>query len=185
MPPQYLHDLPENPIMLPTLNRRSVPWAPRFVGVVACLLAIGCEHTAPSRVVTPVSAAAKEVSIVQARLEPWPETIRVQGSLLAYEDATVGSKLAGRVDTVSVDLGSIVKAGAPLVTLVRSELDLRVQLAEAQLRQACAAIGITPAKDESQFEVGRAPGVMMEQALVHEAQSNVDRARSLVASRRL
>jgi RND family efflux transporter MFP subunit len=148
------------------------------------LATIGCEHAAvPSSPQTPASVVPKEVSVVQTRLEPWPETIRVQGSLLAYEEATVGSKLAGRVDAVAVDLGSIVIAGAPLVTLVRSELDLRVQLAEAQLRQACAAIGITPETDESQFDPQRAPGVMMEQALVNEAQSNVDRARQLIASR--
>ncbi|MEX0614037.1 MAG: efflux RND transporter periplasmic adaptor subunit [Pirellulales bacterium] len=144
---------------------------------------MGCENADPPGMAQAVPAAAKEVAVVKARLEPWPETIRVQGSLLAYEDAIVGSKLAGRVAAVAVDLGSIVKAGAPLVTLERRELDLRVQLAEAQLRQACAAIGITPATDESQFNVQTAPGVMMEQALISEAQSNVDRARQLIASR--
>jgi RND family efflux transporter MFP subunit len=102
---------------------------------------------------------------------------------LAFEEAVVGSKLAGRVAEVAVDLGSIVKRGDPLVTLVRSELDLQVQLAEAQLRQACAAIGITPDEDETRFKVESAPGAMMEQALVNEAQSNVNRARQLIASR--
>jgi RND family efflux transporter MFP subunit len=126
---------------------------------------------------------AKQVMVVEARLEPWPETIRVQGSMLAFEEATVGSKLAGRVAEVAVDLGSIVKRGEPLVTLMRDELQLRVQLAEAQLRQACAAIGISPADDERQFDAQKSPGVMMEQALVNEAQSNVNRARPLVATR--
>jgi RND family efflux transporter MFP subunit len=127
--------------------------------------------------------AAKEVIVVKARLEPWPETIRIQGSLLAYEDATVGSKLAGRVAKVLVDVGSIVKRDQPLVALVRSELDLRVQLAEAQLRQACSAIGITPAADERQFDLATAPGAMMEAALVNEAERNVERARQLLSSR--
>jgi RND family efflux transporter MFP subunit len=126
---------------------------------------------------------ARQVAVVAARLEPWPETIRVQGSLLAFDEATVGSKLAGRVAEVAVDLGSIVKRGDPLVTLVRDELELRVQLAEAQLRQACAVIGISPADDERQFDAQKSPGVMMELALVNEAQSNVNRARPLVATR--
>jgi RND family efflux transporter MFP subunit len=116
-------------------------------------------------------------------IAPWPETIRVQGSLLAFEDAVIGSKLAGRVDEVAVDRGSIVKRGDPIVILVRSELDLRVQLAEAQLRQACSTIGMTPADDERRFNALNAPGVKMEQALVTEAESNVNRARPLVASR--
>jgi RND family efflux transporter MFP subunit len=116
-------------------------------------------------------------------LEPWPQTIRVQGSLLAFEEATIGSKLSGRVDKVEVDLGSVVRPGDRLVTLVRVELDLRAQLAEAQLRQACAAIGITPADDETKFNVLGAPGVMLEQALVTEAQNAVNRAKPLLASR--
>jgi RND family efflux transporter MFP subunit len=155
------------------------------VGVlIASATVSGCEKAVSPNPVQPVGgAAAKRVSVVVARLESWPKTIRVQGSLLAYEDATVGSKLAGRVADVAVDLGTIVKRGEPLVTLVRDELDLRVQLAEAQLRQAYAAIGITPADDERQFDFQKSPGAMMEQALVNEAQSNVNRARPLVATR--
>jgi RND family efflux transporter MFP subunit len=168
--------------MLRALNEQRISWTFNLVCFALYISTAGCEHTAPSPQVQTASAP-KKVAVVRAHLEPWPETIRVQGSLLAYEDATVGSKLAGRVDTVAVDLGSIVKVGEPLVTLVRSELDLRVQLAEAQLQQACAAIGIVPAADENQFDVQGAPGVMMEQALVIEAQSNVERGRQLIASR--
>jgi RND family efflux transporter MFP subunit len=157
-----------------------------LVGVAGIAGVSGCEKQAASNPVKAAAAggtAAKQVAVVEARLEAWPETIRVQGSLLAYDDATVGSKLAGRVAEVAVDLGSIVKRGEPLVTLMRDELDLRVELAEAQLRQACAAIGITPAEDERQFNYQKSPGAMMEQALVNEAQNNVNRARPLVASR--
>jgi len=150
------------------------------------VLFLGCEKKpapAPSGKTAAAPAAVKQVQVVRARMEPWPETIRIQGSLLAYDEAVVGSKLAGRVQTVAVDIGSIVKAGDPLVTLVRSELDLRVQLAEAQLKQACAAIGLTPNDDESQFKAETAPGVMMEEALVIEARGNVERAQKLISTR--
>src|SRR5262245_10451804 len=160
--------------------RRAIPLASAAVWVATA----GCHKEAiPSKSATAEPVAAKELTVVEARMEPWPQTIRVQGSLLAFEDAVIGSKLAGRVATVEVDLGSIVRKGEPLVTLVRDELDLRVQLAEAQLKQACAAIGITPADDESQYKIASAPGVMLEQAMVNEAQNNVNRARPLVASR--
>jgi RND family efflux transporter MFP subunit len=155
----------------------------RLSCAAACAIAGGCHQDQAPSVAKVAPVAAKEVVVAQARLEPWPETIRVQGSLLAYEDAVVGSKLAGRVATVSVDIGSIVKAGDPLVQLVRTELDLRVQLAEAQLRQACAVIGLKPENDEEGYDAQHAPGVMMEQALLHEAQANIDRARPLVATR--
>lgn len=151
-----------------------------------CVALAGCnsqQQGSPSVEVSPAAAPPKEVVVVAAKLETWPDTIRVQGSMLAYEEAVVGSKLSGRVQEVMVDLGSIVKKGDPLVQLVRSELDLRLELAEAQLRQACAAIGITPADDETAFDYRTAPAAMMEEALVNEAQANVDRARQLVDSR--
>jgi RND family efflux transporter MFP subunit len=171
--------------MSPPLTGSWIHRAFVLVAIIICGLAAGCREVAPLSSSTAKSApvAAKSVAVVRANLNPWPETIRVQGSLLAYENATVGSKLAGRVDEVAVDLGSIVKAGERIVTLVRSELDLRAQLAEAQLLQACATIGIRPADDETQFNVVSAPGVMMEQALVTEAQNKVNRAEPLISSR--
>jgi RND family efflux transporter MFP subunit len=154
-----------------------------ILATIACIALVGCQRHGPPEAAKAAPASAKQVGVVAARLEPWPETIRVQGSLLAYEDSTVGSKLAGRVDKVFVDIGSIVKAGDLLVSLVRSELDLRVQLAEAQLRQACAAIGLPPDGDETKYNVELAPGVMMEKALVDEAQRNASRGESLVSTR--
>jgi RND family efflux transporter MFP subunit len=153
------------------------------MSILICAAASSCKDAATPSVARPADVAAKEVTVIEARLESWPETIRVQGSLLAYEDAVVGSKLAGRVAEVAVDLGSVVQRGELLVSLMRDEMDLRVELAEAQLEQACAAVGITPSDDENQFDVHRSPGAMMELALVNEAQSNVNRARPLVGSR--
>jgi RND family efflux transporter MFP subunit len=107
----------------------------------------------------------------------------VQGSLLAHEDSVIGSKLACRVDSVAVDLGSVVKKGDTLVTLDRSELDLRVQLAEANLRQACSAIGLTPDGDENKVDYKNSPRVELEQALVDEAQAGVTRGKQLLPTR--
>jgi RND family efflux transporter MFP subunit len=153
-----------------------------FCTAISLVLGCNSKPTATPAAQTP-PPEPKTVSVIQATLEPWPQTIRVQGSLLAFEEATVGSKLPGRIDKVEVEIGSVVRAGDRLVTLVRIELDLRAQLAEAQLRQACAAIGISPNDDENKFNVAGAPGVMLEQALVTEAQNAVNRAKPLLASR--
>ncbi|HEX6963146.1 MAG TPA: efflux RND transporter periplasmic adaptor subunit [Lacipirellula sp.] len=150
---------------------------------VALLGAPGCEHDQPAPVTAEKAAAPKKVEVVQAALEPWPRTVSVQGSLLAHEDAVVGSKLACRVDSVAVDLGSVVKQGDPLVALDRSELELQVQLAEANLKQACAAIGLTPDGDETKVNYANSPKVELEKALVDEAQANVSRAKQLLPTR--
>src|SRR5262245_59606111 len=68
----------------------------------------------------------RRVHIVTARRTAWPVTVRVQGSLLADEQAVIGSKLAGRVETVNVDLGSVVTRGEVLMCLDCRELQLRV-----------------------------------------------------------
>jgi RND family efflux transporter MFP subunit len=120
------------------------------------------------------------VRVVTAHREPWPVTVRVQGSLLADEQAVIGSKLAGRVETVNVDLGSVVKRGEVLMCLDRRELKLRVQQAQAQLEQACAAIGKTPADDEAATTITAAAPVLLEQAMVDEAQAAVNRADRLL-----
>ena len=38
-------------------------------------------------------------------------TITVTGSLAAYEDAVISAKVAGRIRTLNVDLGSVVRKG--------------------------------------------------------------------------
>lgn len=128
-------------------------------------------------------AAAKgpppQVVVVEATSQAWPRTISVQGSLLDDDQAVVGAKLAGRVDQVLVDLGTPVKKGQSLVVFDNRDLELRVRQAEAQLLQATAAIGRTPQDDELQIKREQSPLVMLERALVDEAQAAVTRAQAL------
>jgi membrane fusion protein (multidrug efflux system) len=143
----------------------------------AILALVGCSqpHDTQAGASEPASVASKQVHVIEVRQVTWPETVRVQGSLLADEQAVIGSKLAGRVEAVHVDLGSVVKRGDPLVTLDRLELELRVRQAEAQLAQACAAIGRTPEDDETQLDLTSSAPVMLEQALIDEARAAVGR----------
>ncbi|MCC6491517.1 MAG: efflux RND transporter periplasmic adaptor subunit [Pirellulales bacterium] len=154
--------------------------------MAAALGSAGCHEQSPGLAAAtdqPPKAAPQTVMVINAGLEPWPRTVTLQGSLLPHEDAIVGSKIAGRVESVAVDLGSVVKQGDPLVLLDCSELDLRVELAEAQLNQATSAIGLTPADDESKVQYTNSPRVELEQALVDEAQAAVNRARQLLSTR--
>lgn len=173
--------------MRPALPHRRLLLFLPLVGCVTLVSASGCNQQlagepSPAAVNEP---AVKEVMVAAAKLEPWPLVLRVQGSLLADEDAVIGSRIAGRIETVNIDLGSIVKRGEPMVVLDRRELELLVAQAEAQLRQACAAIGLTPEEDETQLNFERSPPVMLEQALVDEAQAAVTRAEQLLPGKAL
>ena len=162
--------------------RHNLHLAMRAFAVATLAAALGCQGAnAPTE--AKADAKPKSVRVVAARLEDWPDTVRVQGSLLADEDAVIGSKLAGRVETVKVDLGSVVRQGDELVLLDRRELDLQVKLAEAQLRQACAAIALTPDEDESKLDFKNAAPVKLEQAQVEQAQAALTRAQPLLPSK--
>lgn len=155
--------------------------------LIACLCSFataGCQNATtpqPANAAAPeATAAPREVAVTEVRLQTWPNTVRVQGSLLADQRAVVGSKLAGRVETVAVDLGSVVSKGQVMVTLDRREMEAHLRQVEAQLRQACAVLGLTATDDESEFRHEQAPSVMLEQALVDEAQAAVARGKELL-----
>jgi RND family efflux transporter MFP subunit len=106
-----------------------------------------------------------------------PERISVQrqidlsGTLLSPDEAKVSSEAAGVVRAVTVQLGTEVRAGDPLVRLETSELVLALERAESALRQVEAQLGMDGTKDAR-------PPSENEMALVRQALANLDDARS-------
>jgi RND family efflux transporter MFP subunit len=119
------------------------------------------------------------VHVTTAELRDWPSMVRVQGSLLGDEQATIGAKVAGRVSEVNVDLGAEVKEGQVLAALDSDDFDLRVEQAEAQLTQVRASLGLKPDEPDSKLDPLKSPPVRQESALLNEARLSVDRARQL------
>lgn len=142
----------------------------------------GCQKGAAPAAAGGAEAAKTEqaeVLVREVKHELWPETVRVQGSLLGDDTAVIGSKLAGIVDQVKVDLGTVVHEGETLVLLDQRDLKLRVSQAEAQLNQACAAIGLDPKNSENDLNRENSPPVMLERAMVEEATAAFGRAERL------
>ncbi len=125
-------------------------------------------------------SAATPVRVTTAALVTWPETVRVQGSLVEDERATVGAKVPGRVKTVKVDRGSAVKQGDVLAELEPEDFELQVRLAEAQVNQVRAKIGLKPDVPDEKLDRLKSPPVAQERALLDEARVDVDRIRNLV-----
>lgn len=141
----------------------------------------GCRHTGAmeAKLAEAASSEAAHLQVIQATMRDWPQVVRVQGSLLADEHAVVGAKVAGRVKTVNVDLGSIVHQGDPLIVMDTEDLDLKIKQAEAQLEQVRAALGLNPGDDEQKLDRQKVPAVVQEAALRNEAKANLARALSL------
>ena len=85
---------------------------------------------------TPGARAA--VAVQAAREAALERTVTVTGTLAAEDQVAMGFKVAGRIETINVDLGSRVSPGQTIARLAPVDFQLRVQQAEAALQQARA-----------------------------------------------
>lgn len=177
------HSVPESimPIKPTLLPLRRIDWA-AICTLAGCELWLcGCNDPA---VPDAKSIAEQELPLVRAEVltvEPcvWPTIVRTQGSLFADEIAVVGAKVAGRVAEVHVELGDAVHVEAPLAALDRTEFQLQVLQAEAQLAQARAAVGLKPDAPVESLQPESAPPVREERALWDEARAKSERWQQL------
>jgi RND family efflux transporter MFP subunit len=125
------------------------------------------------------AAAPIRAEVLTVERAKWPMIVRTQGSLFADEVAVVGAKVAGRIAAVHVELGDVLKAGDPLVTLDQEEFRLQVAQAEAQLQQARAAVGLRGDDPVESLNPDNSPPVRQAKAVWDEARTRRDRARQL------
>lgn len=120
-----------------------------------------------------------EIPWTRARRTSWPRHVRVQGSLFADEESVIGAKIAGRIAETNVDLGMVVRPGDGLASLDLEDFQLVVQQAEAQLAEACAALGLAPAAPLDDLDPAAVPSVLLERAQMDEARLNLQRMERL------
>lgn len=145
------------------------------------MAAAGCEpQVGPcSPAASSEGTAAPLVKTTTVALQPWPRTIRVQGTLAPDEEAIIGAKVAGRVEKVAVDRGTPVTAGDVLVELEMADSQLRVQQAEAALESVRSKLGLRSGDPDEKLNPLRAPPVLQELATREEAQLQLERIRQL------
>ncbi len=68
------------------------------------------------------------------------QTVELPGTLEPWEDALLYARVTGYLQSVSVDIGSRVKAGDELARIVVPEMDAQLQSAQAQLDQELAEV---------------------------------------------
>lgn len=145
-----------------------------LVALVGCGRSSTGEAPAVSRPSRPIRA-----EVLTIARTTWPTIVRTQGSLFADEVAVVGAKVAGRIAEVHVELGDVLKAGRPLVTLDQQEFRLQVAQAEAQLQQARAAVGLRADDPVEKLNPQISPPVREAKAVWDEARATRDRAEQL------
>jgi RND family efflux transporter MFP subunit len=101
------------------------------------------------------------------------------GSLAAYEQATVSVKVPGRVQSITVDLGSTVKRGQVLAQIEAQDYQLRVQQAEAALVQVRVRLGLAPGQNGTRIDLERTSTVKQARAVLDEAKASHERSVTL------
>jgi RND family efflux transporter MFP subunit len=158
-----------------------------WIAVGLCLaVGGGCGHSAPQPGAKAEDNGQAELPVVKAAVmtvekQPWPTIVKTQGSLIADEVAVVGAKVGGRVAQVGFDLGDTIAAGAELAVLDQEEFKLQIVLAEAQLTQARAALGLAPASPVESLKPENAPPVREAKVVWEEVIARIERLKPLAA----
>lgn len=149
---------------------------------VLLIVASGCQQIEPANAKAekpPLPEIEVECLVVQP--QAWPLIARSQGNMMADEVTEVGTRVAGRIAEIHVDLGDLVELDQPLATLETSEFKLLVEQAEAELLQTRAAVGLLPGEPTSKLDPQNAPPVRQEKALWEEAKTKLARTEKLAS----
>jgi RND family efflux transporter MFP subunit len=126
------------------------------------------------------SPPAREVRVVPAAERALPRTVAVTGTLAAEDQVTLSAKVAGRVDSIDIDLGTRIRQGQPLARLDQTDFKLRVEQAEAALQQARARLGLSPAGKDEKVDPEQTAIVRQARAVLDEARLTRDRSVKLL-----
>jgi len=146
------------------------------------LFGAGCKsgYPASARPSNDQKSEARKVKLTKATELPVGNTVTVNGTLAAYDQTTVSVKVPGRLSTIGVDLGSVVRKGQTIAQLEPGDYKLRLQQAEAALAQARARLGLSPEGTDDGIVAEKTATVRQAQAVLDEAQFNRERSRKLV-----
>jgi multidrug efflux pump subunit AcrA (membrane-fusion protein) len=123
---------------------------------------------------------SRQVKTARVEQTPFGETVTANGTLAAFDQSTAGVKVAGRLSSISVDLGSVVRRGQAIAQIEANDYKLRVQQSEAALGQARARLGLSPDGTDDRVTAEQTGTVRQAKAQLDEASLNRERAVRLV-----
>ncbi len=150
--------------------------------LLSCALFAACksDYPASARQGQGDAKTARQVKITPVVETPFGESVTANGTLAAYDQTTVSGKVPGRIRTITVDLGSVVRRGQLIAQLEPGDYRLRVQQAEAALAQARARLGLSPDGRDDRVDLEQTGTVRQARAVMEEARLNRERAVKLV-----
>ena len=134
-------------------------------------------------------ASAQTIKLTRVVLKRVARTIELPGEFYPFLSVELHAKVAGYVDKVLVDRGSVVRQGDLLVQLTAPELEARIAQAQAQVTsaesdeaQVEAQLAAAQSNYEKLQQAAKTPGAVADNDLI-QAKQQTDAAQALVRSR--
>jgi RND family efflux transporter MFP subunit len=129
----------------------------------------------PAATATPASPV--EVTTAAAITRNLERSVEVVGSLAADEEVVVAAQVAGELAQLNVDFGSYVTQGGVIAVIDQRDARLKVEQAEAALKQTMARLGM---KEGEKFDPQQAADVKVAKASLDWAKLELDRQTKLI-----
>jgi RND family efflux transporter MFP subunit len=144
------------------------------LALAAAFVAAGCK-SAPPVAAQKSEPAARRVRLTKVAETPVERVISVNGALAAYDQATISLKVPGRLSSIGVDLGTVVRAGQVVAEVDRTDYELRVKQAEAALAQARVRLGLSTDGADDAVDAQQTGSVRRARATLDQTKTNRDR----------
>ncbi len=158
--------------------------AARVLGCAAAALLLagatgGCGKDQADATARPKEDVARSVRLVPATAGSLPRVVAATGTLAAEDQVMLNTKVAGRLERLPVDLGSVVRAGDEVAALDLTDFRLRVEQAGTALTQARSRLGVPFDGSADRIEPERTALVRQARAVLEQAQRQRDRLAAL------
>jgi RND family efflux transporter MFP subunit len=150
------------------------------VALALTLLLTGCQDQpavgAEEAKAKPAGPPPREVKVAPAAERTIARTVTATGTLAADDQVVLGTKVAGRLAEITVDLGTRVKKGQVIGKLDQSDFKFRVEQAEASLQQARVRLGLSPTGSDERVDPEQTAIVRQARAMMDDARLTRDRS---------
>lgn len=155
-----------------------------YISLFSVALLAGCNPSDASKGgkkdgKTVLALPAREVQTALVVTQPMERTVSVIGSLAAMDQATLSVKVTGRLQSLSVDVGTQVRKGQLLAQIEPVDYELKLRSAEALLAQARARLGLPLLGTDDAVNPDETSTVRQANATLQEALKQRDRIREL------
>ncbi len=169
--------------MHPIIKNRVqlAPWA-----IACCLaMALGCNRQEREKMpaeagASPQNSQAIKVTVQPVTFRPVQRQVGVVGTLHGYEEISLAAKVMGRVRKISHDVADRVRPGETLLEVDPTDYQLDVRQAQKALQVELAKLGLLDLPS-AKIDVTRIPTVIQAQVRRANAQTRMERAKTLVA----